>query len=264
MCSLPPPFLPPLHIEAPEILGQRSGVQTGRGYWQGRSVFFKRLLEQDGLETMQRFWHEAQVCQLLAHPLFLAPLATSEEYLIFPYQVGGTLRDLARCGPLPVSEALNLTLGILEGVCYLHSAGITHHDLKPENILLAEGKAQAGAIRIIDFGMSHAKHLELDIHSGTRMGTPHFMAPEQFRGVRGDPRSDLYSVGVLLFDCLAGHPPYEDALGWLLGSETGELQWPGPAPLHPLMQQAMRRLPEHRFQTAEEMKARVQEALLLC
>lgn len=245
----------PLHIEAPEILGQRSGVQTGRGSWQGQSVFFKRLQDP---EVAERFWHEVQVNQSLASPLFLKPLASSRDTLILPYQRGGTLRDLARCGPLDPAAALDVVCGILLALEDLHASGITHHDLKPENILLAQGQTQAEAVRLIDFGMSHARHLRLDIHSGTRMGTPHFMAPEQFRGVRGDHRSDLYSAGVLLFDCLAGHPPYEDALGWLLGVSAGDMQWPGPEPLHVIMQKAMQRLPEDRYQSAAEMRGAVE------
>jgi serine/threonine-protein kinase len=149
---------------------------------------------------------------------------------------------------------------VLSGAAYLHRCGVVHQDLKPENVMLAGGEPTAAAVRIVDFGMSHARNLPLDIHSGTRMGTPHFMAPEQFQGVRGDPRSDLYSAGVLLFDALAGHPPYEDALGWLAGIRDNRAALPGPAALHPVMLAALARDPDERPGSAGEMIEAIQAA----
>jgi serine/threonine-protein kinase len=86
------------------------------------------------------------------------------------------------------------------------------------------------------------------------------MAPEQFQGVRGDPRSDLYSAGVLLFDALAGHPPYEDALGWLAGIRDNRAALPGPAALHPVMLAALARDPDERPGSAGEMIEAIQAA----
>lgn len=235
------------------VLGQSHGVQSGLGLWQEQQVFIKTLLSGDP-DTVARFAHEGQVAASLDHPLVASLLSQTPTDLIFPFIQGGTLRDLARCGPMLPADATAVVWGILEAVAHLHSRGVVHHDLKPENVMLLRGKAQASQVRLIDFGMSYAAHLPLDIHSGTRMGTPHFMAPEQFQGVRGDPRSDLYSVGVLLFDCLAGHPPYEDALGWLVGISENRAELPGPALLHPVMLAAIQRDREARPQSAQEMQ----------
>lgn len=234
------------------LLGSRSGVQTASGEWHGQPIFLKALISDDP-ETVARFQHEGEVAAYLNHPLLVPLLSQTETQLIFPFIQGGSLRDLARCGPMSAEDATAVTWGLLLAAEYMHARGVVHHDLKAENVMLVGGQPNVQSVRIIDFGMSHSRHLKLDIHSGTRMGTPHFMAPEQFQGVRGDPRSDLYSIGVLLFDCLAGHPPYEDALAWLVGISENRAEFPGPPELHPVMQHSIRRDPEARPQSATDM-----------
>ncbi|MEW6421856.1 MAG: serine/threonine-protein kinase [Deinococcota bacterium] len=241
-------------IERPQQLARRAGVQSEVGEWCGHPVFVKTLLTDDPEATL-RFEHEGHVAAQLGHPLVVPLLARSPSQLIFPFVAGCTLRERVAEGPLLVSEALSVACGLLDAVAHLHLCGVTHHDLKPENVLLAGAQAQGACVRLIDFGMSHSTALPLDIHDGTRMGTPHFMAPEQFQGVRGDPRSDLYSVGVLLFDCLAGEPPYEDALGWLVGLHDDRAPLPGPPELHPVLEAALSRDPDERPATAAAMRA---------
>jgi serine/threonine-protein kinase len=221
-------------------VAHRGGVLCESARWKGLPIFVKTLLVDDA-QTRDRFSHEARVLATLNHRGVVPLLAVTSSQMIFPFVEGGTLRDRLERGPLNPDESTAVALGLLDSVGYLHSQGVTHHDLKPENILLGGGRLSREAVRVIDFGMSHARSLPQDIHSGTRMGTPHFMAPEQFYGVRGDPRSDLYSVGALLFDCLAGYPPFEDALGWLAGIHGDRAPWPGPDVLHPIMAAALSR-----------------------
>lgn len=240
-----------------DVLALRSGVKGSRGLWQGEQVYVKTLVSEDP-DRVAMFHHEGEVAARLSRPSHLHPLVTpllrhTRDQLIFPFTSGGTLRDLARCGPMGADAATEVTWGVLQAVAFLHACGVTHHDLKPENVLLVSGEARMDAVRLVDFGMSHATDLQLDIHSGTRMGTPHFMAPEQFQGVRGDPRSDLYSVGVLLFDCLAGHPPYEDALGWLVGISEERAAAPGPDALQPVILWAIQRDRSRRPQSAADL-----------
>lgn len=241
------------------MLAVRGGVQSEVGEWNGRAAFIKSLLTDDP-EVLLRFEHEGQIAQALDHPLVVPLLARTPRQLVFPFVPGGTLRERVERGPLQPAEALSVACGVLSAVMHLHERGVTHHDLKPENVLLVGGQAQARHVRLIDFGMSHSRSLPHDVHSGTRMGTPHFMAPEQFWGVRGDPRSDLYSVGVLLFDCLAGFPPYEDALGWLVGVSQERAPLPGSPELHPLLEAALQRDPAERPQSAVEMHVLLREA----
>ncbi|WP_019584884.1 serine/threonine-protein kinase [Deinococcus apachensis] len=240
------------------VLTRRGGVQSEAGEWRGRPVFVKTLLTDDP-EAALRFDHEGRIAGSLTHPLIVPLLARSPNQLIFPFVEGGTLRERVERGPLPLAEALEVTCGVLEAAEYLHAQGVTHHDLKPENVLLANGQGRGQCVRLIDFGMSHSRALPLDVHDGTRMGTPHFMAPEQFRGVRGNPRSDLYSAAVLLFDCLCGFPPYEDALGWLVGLHAECAPLPGPSVLHPILRAALSRDPAGRPDSAAQMCAALRE-----
>nr|WP_245593330.1 serine/threonine-protein kinase [Deinococcus frigens] len=239
-------------LRARTPLAERGGVLSESARWRGLPVFVKTLMVDDP-GAQARFQHEGRVAASLHHPALVPLLATSPRQLIFPFVEGGTLRERLDTGPLSADQATSVALGLLRGVVYLHAQGVTHQDLKPENVLLRAGQASWDAAQIIDFGMSHARHLPLDIHSGTRMGTPHFMAPEQFYGTRGDARSDLYSVGVLLFDCLAGEPPYADALGWLAGIHTTLAELPGPEALHPLLRAALSRNPAQRPTSAVGM-----------
>lgn len=242
-----------------EPLAEQSGVLSERAAWRGLSVFVKTLLSDDQ-DAQARFDHEGKVAASLAHPQIVPLLARTPTQLIFPYLEGGTLRETLERGPLSVDQATDVTAGVLSAVAYMHSIGVTHHDLKPENVLLLGSQPQADAIRVVDFGMSHSTRLVLDIHSGTRMGTPHFMAPEQYLGKRGDPRSDLYSVGVLLYDCLAGQPPFQDAFGWLMGLHDAPLDLPGPPPLHALLRSSLSRDPHSRPASAVQMLSELQRA----
>nr|WP_217449220.1 serine/threonine-protein kinase [Deinococcus sp. JMULE3] len=221
-------------------LSERAGVRCESACWAGRAVFAKTLVFDDP-DTRARFEHEGSVAGSVRHPLVVSPIAVTRDALVFPLIEGVTLRERLDAGPLGADEATLVAGGVLAAVAALHACGVVHHDLKPENVMLQGGRAAFEATRVIDFGMSHSVKLPLDIHSGTRMGTPHFMAPEQFLGVRGDPRSDLYSLGVLLFDCLAGEPPFEDAFGWLAGLNERRAPLPGPAPLRTLLDRCLTR-----------------------
>ncbi|WP_293909085.1 serine/threonine-protein kinase [Deinococcus sp.] len=233
------------------LMGVRGGVRTERGTWQGRAVFIKSLESADP-EYQVRFGHEGRVVSRLSHPRLVPLLGRSRDQLVFPFIEGCSLRELLDLRPLSVAETLSVTRGVLRAACYVHDQGVTHHDLKPENVMLLRGQAGEPCVLVTDFGMAHDRALSDDLHAGTRMGTPQFMAPEQFRGVRGDPRSDLYAIGGLIFDCLAGCPPHPDALGWLVGSSQERLPLPGPAALHPVIERALQRAPDDRYQTARD------------
>ena len=234
------------------LLGQRGGVRLERGEWRERAVFAKTLAISDP-DFQVRFHHEGRVALRLHHPQIVPLLAHTREQLLFEFIEGCSLRERLDRGPLSVPEALSAVRGVLLALRHAHELGIVHHDLKPENVMLCGGQPDEACVRLTDFGMAHDRSLPEDLHAGTRMGTPQFMAPEQFRGLRGDARSDLYSAGALLFDCLAGQPPHQDALGWLVGLSSERLPLPGPAALHALMEAALERDPVRRPQSAEAM-----------
>src|SRR2546429_9096334 len=160
----------------------------------------------------ERFLREIDTAARLTHPHIL-PLHDSGEaagllYYVMPYVEGETLRDrLEREGQLPLEEAVRITREAASALSYAHSHDVVHRDIKPENILLSGGEAV-----VADFGIARA----ITEAGGTRLtetgipvGTPHYMSPEQASG--GGPidgRSDIYSLGCVLYEMLVGEPPY--------------------------------------------------------
>ncbi len=157
-----------------------------------------------------RFQREEEVGRRLDHPgivKVLTPRKKSRMYIAMEYIEGPSLRALMHeQGGLPVEKALNLARQLAETLVYMHSEGVVHRDLKPENVLVtAEGQT-----KVMDFGIAldeSARRLTWSGLSST-IGTPDYMAPEQVSGRRGDVRTDIYSLGVILYEMLTGHLPY--------------------------------------------------------
>jgi serine/threonine-protein kinase len=160
----------------------------------------------------ERFLQEIQFAARLAHPHIL-PLYDSGEvdgllFYVMPYVEGETLRDrLDREGPLPIGEAIRIVREVADGVSHAHSLGVVHRDLKPENILFMGGHAV-----VADFGVATAVGVAGGhrlTETGFSVGTPAYMSPEQAAGdSRVDGRSDTYALGCVLYEMLAGDPPY--------------------------------------------------------
>jgi eukaryotic-like serine/threonine-protein kinase len=165
----------------------------------------------DALDS-KRFRREMGIAASLAHPL-IVPLHDSGNaggvlYYIMPYVEGESLYDrLQRERRLPLDDALRITHDVAAALGYAHSQGVLHRDVKPENILLAGGRAL-----IADFGLARAigaaDYAKLT-ETGVIVGTPYYMSPEQLREDRDiDQRSDIYSLGCILYEMLSGGPPY--------------------------------------------------------
>jgi len=162
----------------------------------------------------ERYRREAEVGNRVNHPyvqhLLNIDEHRSEEYLVMEYINGRNLRlvieDYAP-GPLPVAEAMRITLQICDALTYCHEHGVFHRDIKPENIMLQEN----GDIKIIDFGVAlleGARRVTWRGLSGT-VGTPDYMSPEQLKGERGTASSDIYAVGIMLYEMLCGKTPFD-------------------------------------------------------
>ncbi|GCF08533.1 hypothetical protein KDI_20970 [Dictyobacter arantiisoli] len=162
----------------------------------------------------ERYKRESEIGNRVNHPNVQRMLNTgeprSEEYLVMEYIQGQTLRTLLEereGNPLPPSEAIRLTLQICDALAYCHVHGVFHRDIKPENIMVQDD----GTIKLIDFGvalLAGARRVTWRGLTGT-VGTPDYMSPEQIRGERGTASSDIYAVGVILYEMLCGHPPFE-------------------------------------------------------
>jgi eukaryotic-like serine/threonine-protein kinase len=166
------------------------------------------------IAVFERYKREAEIGNRLHHAQVQQLLNTnekrSEEYLVVEYITGQTLRAVLEeyaPNPLPVAEAIRITILISDALVYCHERGIYHRDIKPENIMVQED----GNIKIIDFGIAlleGARRVTWRGLSGT-VGTPDYMSPEQLKGERGAAGSDIYAVGVMMYEMLCGHTPFE-------------------------------------------------------
>lgn len=159
----------------------------------------------------ERFQRELEVMRTLNHPAIQQGLG-SGRYNNTPYLVTGlidgqSMREIVRTSaPMPPEEAISLIRKIADGLAHCHDHEIIHRDLKPENILITSD----GQPIIIDFGLALTKgaHRVTYANLSAAAGTPDYMAPEQIEGHRGDQRTDIYALGVMLFELLTGNPPY--------------------------------------------------------
>ncbi|MDQ3037644.1 MAG: serine/threonine protein kinase, partial [Myxococcota bacterium] len=190
----------------------------------GRQVALKVLKRELVVEreTVARFHREAKAMSMLLHPNtvrvfdFGEDPSTGHLFLAMELLEGELLTSRLDGDGLDVLDSIGITQEILRSLHEAHSKGIVHRDLKPDNIYLAtiEGHA-APVVKVLDFGIAkvfreEGKIDQLETQAGTVFGTPRYMSPEQAQGKPLDPRSDLYSVGVLLYQLLTGRPPFVD------------------------------------------------------
>ncbi len=157
----------------------------------------------------QRFLREAQAAAAIVHPNIVPIYAVSTErqlpYLVMPFVAGGNLQQhLDELGPLPLERTLSIGLQVAEGLSAAHRQGIVHRDIKPANLMFDEGGFR---VMLTDFGLARALDDASLTASGMVAGTPQFMSPEQARGRVVDHRSDIYSLGAVLYALATGRPP---------------------------------------------------------
>ncbi|MGW5651689.1 Stk1 family PASTA domain-containing Ser/Thr kinase [Streptomyces humi] len=277
-------------MEEPRRLGGRYelGHVLGRGgmaevYFAhdtrlGRAVAVKTLrvdLARDP-SFQARFRREAQSAASLNHPAIVAVYDTGEDYIdgvsipyiVMEYVEGSTLRELLHSGRKLLPErAMEMTIGILQGLEYAHRSGIVHRDIKPANVMLTRN----GQVKVMDFGIARAMG-----DSGMTMtqtaaviGTAQYLSPEQAKGEQVDARSDLYSTGCLLYELLTVRPPFVGDSPVAVAYQHVREEPQPPSVFDPeitpemdaIVLRALVKDPNYRYQSADEMRADIEACL---
>ncbi|HKF35587.1 MAG TPA: serine/threonine-protein kinase [Ktedonobacteraceae bacterium] len=216
--------------------------------------------------VFERYKREAEIGSRLNHPHIQHLLNSDEKrcdhYLVIEYIQGRTLRTvLEEHAPnlLPPEEAIRTIIQVCEALAYAHEHGVFHRDIKPENIMILD----SGDSKIIDFGVAlleGARRVTWRGLSGT-VGTPDYMAPEQLQGERGTASSDIYAVGVMLYEMLCGHTPFEGENVFAIINQHVSQDPPSILHFNPhispalvtVVMHAIRRDPEKRYKHMQDM-----------
>jgi hypothetical protein len=181
---------------------------AGTDHKTGEQVAVKVLSSVDDEQTVQRFHREVQICQKLIHPNIVALHDWGQEgdliYLAMELIQGGSLEAKMKSG-IEFPEAVEIFDQILAGMDFAHSQGVTHRDLKPDNIMLTDNDR----VKITDFGLAKLQSIRTVTVTGSVMGTPAYMAPEQIQGEEPTPAMDQYALGVLGYQLFTGKLPFE-------------------------------------------------------
>lgn len=237
-------------LKTVRVLAENGPVRVELARARDRLVVMKRLFGFHP-ELERRLEREAEVVRKLDHPNVLPILDVRDGALIYPYVPGVSLADALDRGPLSPERALHIAAAVLDALAYAHELGIIHNDVKPGNVIL-----RGEQVLLLDFGFAKDVGLAAITSSQTALGTPSYMAPEQFAGHRTDPRSDLYGVGALVYHAITGAPPYgRDVLRVLVGDRTVPLA-PLAAELEPIdrwLRGALAIEPADRYACAQDM-----------
>jgi serine/threonine-protein kinase len=217
---------------------------------------------------VKRFQREARAMSRLSHPCCVSVIdfgVHESPYIVMDFVTGKTLRTAMDEGRLTAPRAVSIVRQVLSGLSHAHEQGVVHRDIKPANIMLGEAAGMGDHVRIFDFGLAKLYDPSLggDPSMTGVVGTPAYMAPEQTRGDRVDVRVDLYATGVVLFELLVGHKPFDgpDAYATLrmqrdvLPRRVRDLEPEVSPELDAVVQRALEKDPEKRFQTASEFLA---------
>jgi len=219
-------------------------------------------LESDPI-LFDRFRREAEIGQKLNHPMVMHVFddeSRSRVYMVMEWCDGRLLRQILSEGKLPHDRSIRIAIGVLEALEYIHANGVIHRDLKPENIMVDANDQ----IKLIDFGIagdSAAKRLTYTNLSAA-LGTPDYISPEQVKGKRGDRRSDIYSLGVILYEMLTGRVPFSGPSPLAVMNDRlinhpmpPRVADPTISPeLQEVLYRALERDPSHRYPNAHEFE----------
>ena len=236
-----------------------------------QTVALKVLREEyeDDPEYRERFRREAEVGRKLNHPNIVNMIDSGSvggvSYIALEYVDGQTLKErITEGGPLEQEQAVRVTLQILAALSHAHQRGVIHRDVKPQNVLVTRN----GQVKIGDFGIAGMADTKTLTSDGNVMGSVHYFSPEQAKGMKATEASDLYSVGVILYEMLAGHVPFEGETA--VSVAMMHLMQP-PRPIEEeadvcravelIVKKALEKQPQDRYQSAEAMTRDLRRAL---
>lgn len=220
-------------------------------------------------DVVQRFMQEAKAASAIGHPniVSISDFGTMEDgavYLAMEYLVGQTLAAAMSAGPLTYARSLDIFVQITGALAATHDRGIVHRDLKPENVFLKREPENPDFVKVLDFGIAKVRNAAAKLtRTGMVFGTPHYMSPEQAAGQPVDHRSDIYSLGVIMYQALAGQLPFSaESFMEILTKHMYE----PPTPLHALgfaippvlenlVLQCLQKKPEDRPQSMTDVQA---------
>jgi serine/threonine protein phosphatase PrpC len=219
--------------------------------------------------SFARFQREAEIGELLNHPNILRFIKVpnkSRPYIVTEYLEGKSLSEVMNeVRPLPIPDAVQIASYICGALAHMHEHKVVHRDLKPQNIMICDD----GSLRIIDFGIAKSTEMRRLTFAGftPAMGTPDYMAPEQVKGKRGDERTDIYSLGAVLYEMTTGSVPFEGPNPFIVMNArlTGDPLAPRKVnpeiseELEEIILHAMEREPHKRYQSAAAMKAELDD-----
>jgi TolB-like protein len=215
-------------------------------------------------EARERFIQEAQAASALDHPNIctiheIDQIAEGQIFMVMAYYDGETLEEKIRDREIKVDEAMDIAFQVACGLAKAHGHGIVHRDIKPANVMITHD----GAVKILDFGLAKLRGVSKLTKEASTLGTVHYMSPEQALGKEVDPRSDIWSLGVVLYEMLAGRPPfggdYEQAVVYSILNETPPKIRPQrpevPPELERIVERCLEKEPDKRYQYANEVTA---------
>ena len=258
-------------IESLVGVGGMANVYRGTDVKTGNQIAVKVLKDEflDNEELVRRFKNESKAISILSHPnivkVYDVSVTDKLQYIVMEYVDGITLKEYLkqRGGALTWKETVHFATQILSALQHAHSKGIIHRDVKPQNIMLLAD----GSIKMMDFGIARFSRAQSQTVSDKAIGSVHYISPEQAKGERTDARTDIYSVGVMLYEMLSGRLPFDGdgavSIAIMQISEKpkplAEIAPKTPAGLRQITEKAMEKDPDKRYQSAQEMLAAIEE-----